>query len=74
MNKQKRKRLGEAFDLISQAEEILEEVKEEEEDSYENLPDGFRYGEKGEEMQSYIEMMDEAIEYVQNANSVIEQI
>lgn len=74
MNKQKRKRLGEAFDLISQAEEILEEVKEEEEDSYENLPDGFRNGEKGEEMQSYIEMMDEAIGYVQDANSVIEQI
>lgn len=41
MNKQKRKRLGEAFDLISQAEEILEEVKEEEEDGYDNLPRQF---------------------------------
>ena len=74
MNKQKRKRLGEAFDLISQAEEILEEVKEEEEDGYDNLPDSFRDGEKGEAMQNCVEMMDEVIGYLQDANSVIEQI
>lgn len=74
MNKQKRKRLEKAFDLIAQAEEILEEVKADEEDSYDNLPDNFRDGEKGEEMQNYIEMIDEAIGYVQDANSVIEQI
>ena len=74
MNTQKRKRLEKAFDLIAQAEEILEEVKADEEDSYDNLPDNFRDGEKGEEMQNYIEMIDEAIGYVQDANSVIEQI
>jgi hypothetical protein len=74
MNRQKRKRLGKAFDLIAEAEEILEEVKSEEEDSYENLPDNFRDGDKGEEMQNYIEMLDESIGYLQDANSVIEQI
>lgn len=74
MNRQKRKRLGKAFNLIAEAEEILEEVKSEEEDSYENLPDNFRDGDKGEEMQNYIEMLDESIGYLQDANSVIEQI
>lgn len=74
MNRQRRKRLGKAFDLIAEAEEILEEVKTEEEDSYENLPDNFRDGDKGEEMQNYIEMLDESIGYLQDANSVIEQI
>jgi hypothetical protein len=74
MNRRKRKRLGKAFDLIAEAEEILEEVKSEEEDSYENLPDNFRDGDKGEEMQNYIEMLDESIGYLQDANSVIEQI
>lgn len=74
MNRQKRKRLGKAFDLIAEAEEILEEVKSEEEDSYENLPDNFRDRDKGEEMQNYIEMLDESIGYLQDANSVIEQI
>lgn len=49
-------------------------MKSEEEDSYENLPDNFRDGDKGEEMQNYIEMLDESIGYLQDANSVIEQI
>lgn len=54
--------------------EILEGVVEEEKESYENLPDNFRDGDRGEEMQGYIEMLEEAYGYLDDANSVIEQI
>lgn len=54
--------------------EILEEVKSEEQDAYDNLPENFQYGERGEEMQNYIEMIDEADGYIEDAKSVIEQI
>lgn len=74
MNKVRRKKLGDAFDLIFQAKEILEAVKEEEQEAIENLPDNFRFGERGEEMEGYIEMLDEAFDYLDDANSVIEQI
>lgn len=74
MNKQRRKRLGVAFDKVSEAMEILEEVKSEEADSYDNLPDNFRDSDRGEEMQGYIEMLEEAYGYLDDANSVIEQI
>ncbi len=74
MNKQRRKKLGTAFDLICQAKDILEEVKSEEEEAYKNLPEQFQYGERGEEMNGYIEMIDEAYGYLDDANSVIEQI
>ena len=74
MNKARRKRLQEAFDLVAKAQEILAEVREEERESIENLPDNFRYGERGEEMQTYIEMIDEADGYLDDAKSVIEQI
>lgn len=74
MNKQRRKRLGKAFDLVSEALEILEDIKTEEQESYDNLPDNFRDGDKGEEMQNYIEMLEEASNYLDDANSVIEQI
>ena len=47
MNKARRKRLGEAFDLIGEAQDILRSVREEEQEAYENLPDNFRDGEKG---------------------------
>lgn len=74
MNRQRRKKLSEAFDLVAKAEEIIDAVKDEESESYENLPDNFRDGDRGEEMQNYIDMMDEVIGYLQDAESVIEQI
>ena len=74
MNKQRRKRLGEAFDLIAQAEQICEEVKQEEDEARENLPDNFRDGDRGQEMQDAVDMIDEAIGYCQDAESVLEQI
>ena len=74
MSKARRKRLGEAFDKCAEILEILEAVKEEEDEAYENLPDSFRDGERGEEMQGYIEMIDEVTGYIEDAQSVIEQI
>ena len=44
MNKQRRNRIAEALELISQARDILEEVKDEEQESYENLPESLQYG------------------------------
>ena len=72
MNRQRRKRLTEAFGKVTEAMGILEAVKEEENESYENLPDNFRDGDRGEEMQGYIEMLEEAYGYLDDANSVIE--
>ena len=74
MNRERRKRLGEAYDKCAEIIQILEEVKSEEEDAYENLPDNFRDGDRGEEMQNYIEMIDETSGYIEDAQSVIEQI
>ena len=60
MNKTRRKRLAEALDLISQAKDILEEVKDEEQDAFDNLPESFQYGERGEQMEEYISDIEEA--------------
>lgn len=73
MNRQRRKKLTEAFEKITEVMDILESVKAEEEESYENLPDNFRDGDRGEEMQDYIYMIEEAYGYLDDANSVIEQ-
>ena len=74
MNKARRKRLEEAFDLIAQAQEIIEEVKDEEQEAHDNLPEQFQYGERGEEMEGYNEMLDETYGYLDDAKSVVEQI
>lgn len=46
MNKVRRNKLGKAFDLVAQAKDILEEVKEEEREAYDNLPESFRYSDR----------------------------
>ena len=74
MNKVRRKKLNNAFELVNQAKDILEEVKCEEQEAYDNLPESIRYGEKGQEMGDYLEMIEEAAGYLDDANSVIEQI
>lgn len=74
MNKERRKRLAEAFEKIGEVREILEGVKDEEQEAYDNLPENFQNGERGEEMQNYIEMIDEACGYLEDAESVVDQI
>lgn len=74
MNRQRRKKLLQAFEKIGEVKDILDEVRQEEQDAYDNLPENFQYGERGEEMQNYIEMIDEAYGYLDDAGSVIDQI
>ena len=74
MNKERRKRLQKVFDMIDEAWQIISDVKDEEQESYENLPENFQHGEKGEEMKGYIEMLDEVDGYLDDAKSVVEQI
>lgn len=74
MNKQGRKRLAEAAELLERAKDIITEVKEEEEEKLENMPENFRYGEKGEEMEQYVEYLNEAEERVDDAISDLNEI
>lgn len=66
--------MEQAFNKISEAMDILDEVKAEEYESLENLPENFRNGDRGEEMQTYIEMIEETFNYLDDARSVLEQI
>lgn len=54
MNKARKARLQEAID-------ILTEVKDEEQEALDNLPDSFRDGEQGEKMEEAISNIDEAV-------------
>lgn len=74
MNRRRRKKLEEAYELVGKAKEIVSQVQEEEQESYDNLPDNFRNGERGEEMEGCLEMLQESYNYLDDAGSVIEQI
>lgn len=59
-------------------QEILESCLGEEQDCYDNLPEGLQEGEKGDRMQEAIDSLDDAINSLDdirdNIDSLIEQI
>ena len=64
------------MELIEQAKEALELIKDEEQEAFDNLPESFQYGEKGERMEEVISYMDDAFgeleSAIDNINSAIE--
>lgn len=74
MNKERRKKVLKVYELLTEAGQQLAEIRNEEQEAYNNLPDSFRYGEQGAEMEEYIDMLSEVDGYLDDAISVIDQI
>ena len=74
MNKERRESIKKALNLVDQIVEMLENIRDEEEESRENLPGGIRYGRIGGQMQEYIDSINEAIESLEEADNVLSNI
>ena len=78
MNKERRKRLGEAVDLLEQAKSIVEECKDEEQEYHDNIPESFQNGEKGETAQQNVDNLETAESFmdciIDDLNGVCEKI
>lgn len=72
MNKQRRKRITEAMELLQQAQAIIEEVKDEEQDAFDNLPEGLQGSERGEAMEEAISNLEEAYDNMDDIISSLE--
>lgn len=67
MNKTRRQQLNELAEKIRELNDEVETLRAEEQDYYDNMPESFQDGEKGERAQDAIDAMDEALEYLDNA-------
>jgi uncharacterized coiled-coil DUF342 family protein len=73
VNKEQRKTLAR---LVDDADELrgkiddlkaeIETVRDEEQDKFDNLPENFQDGDRGQRMQAAIDAMDEAIQALEN--------
>ena len=70
MDKERRERISEAVGLIHQAREILEEVLDEEQKCYESLPEGMQNGEKGEQMQENMEIIEDVLACLEDVDDL----
>ncbi len=66
MNNTRRKALRELIDRIEGAKMEIEEIRTEEEEYYNNMPEAFQDGEKGDRAQTVIEYLDEAMTAADN--------
>lgn len=74
MNKIRRKTLNELFDKLAELRDLLEEVKCEEEDYRDNMPENLQNSERYEiadnacyNMDSAISSLEEALDYIEEA-------
>lgn len=74
MNKQRRKNLAETLDMIEQILSIVETVKDEEQEAFDNMPEGIQCSERGEAMEEIIYQLEEIYDSIQSAQDQILEI
>ncbi len=74
MNRDRRKRLMQLSEKLSEVRTSLESILEEEENAFDNLPESIQESEKGELMQGYIENIGEAISNIEETEACLEEI
>ena len=76
MNNTRRKSLRELIEKTEGIKQEIEEIKTEEEEYYNNMPEAFQDGEKGDRAQTVIEYLDEAMtaagDMIENLTSAAE--
>lgn len=61
MNKQRRNKLRDISDRLGSIMEEIEMVKDEEQDAYDNLPDGIRESDKGDQLADNVGELEDVI-------------
>ena len=74
MNKERRKELEKVEALISEARNLLEEVRDGEEDALCNLPESFQMSERGEKMEDAISSMNDVLDALEEAEGSLEEL
>lgn len=76
MNKQRRKTLTDIYDQIAELRDLLEEVKEEEEEYCDNMPENLQNSERYEvaveacdNLDSALSSIEEALDYIESATA-----
>lgn len=74
MNKPRRKELAEAVALLMNAKEILEIVQDEEQEAFDNMPEGLQSSERGEKMEEYIYSIEDAANTIDDMIDTLNEI
>ena len=74
MNSKRRNSIRKIKEGLSRLVNYLEELRDEEDEAYDNMPEQFQDSERGEIMQTAIEALDNAADWLQEAIDELERI
>lgn len=73
MNNDRRNRLQEVRESLDDVISQIEEIKDEEQEALDNMPEGLQQTERGDRMQTAIDTMDEAISAIEDVQQTIDE-
>lgn len=74
MNKARRKELNKALELLAQAREIIEAMQEEEQESFDNMPEGLQVSELGEKIEENAYTLEEIAGYIEEQEQALDEV
>ena len=72
MNKDRRARISKLQDQLQDIMSALDEIRNEEQEAYDNMPESIQYGERGDAMTDAIDNMDEAASLLEDIDSYLD--
>lgn len=73
MNSNRRAELNDVIDLLDEAKGRLEEIRDDEQDSFDNLSDGLQYSRTGQSMEIAIATMDSLINEIEEVEGHVRE-
>ena len=74
MNNARRRRIAKIFTKLTDLESNLEELEEEEQDAFDNLPESIAATERGDQMQEFVEVLRAAASQIEEARSDLSEM
>lgn len=72
MNKERRRELQRAYDMLDNAKQIIEDAASMEQDAFDNLPEGLQASDRGARLEENSYNLDEAADAVISAIELVE--
>lgn len=74
MNRERRKRIQKLQDSLCEIQSELENLIDEENEAFDNLPEQFQDGDRGQQMQEYITYMEDSLSNIEEATEWLNEI
>lgn len=74
MNKARRKELNKALEMLSEARSIIEAMMEEEQESFDNMPESLQSSELGEKIEENASRLEDIISYIEDQENELEEV